>query len=125
MFYRAPGFRLSAFELRLSAADDLRSCGRQGIIGINHALPFLNRHAVLLLRDRHQIPFLDLKGVEDLARDDHLPSLSDTGDPLWSCGCFPGHAFILRRLLVSYFGFSAICMLAFALRLQNPDNTVH
>jgi hypothetical protein len=27
--------------------------------------------------------------------------------------------------LVSYFGFSAICMLAFALRLQNPDNTVH
>jgi uncharacterized membrane protein HdeD (DUF308 family) len=27
--------------------------------------------------------------------------------------------------LVSYFGFSAICMLAFALRLQNPDNTAH
>jgi hypothetical protein len=27
--------------------------------------------------------------------------------------------------LVSYFGFSAICMLAFALRLQSPDNTVH
>jgi uncharacterized membrane protein HdeD (DUF308 family) len=26
--------------------------------------------------------------------------------------------------LVSYFGFSAVCMLAFALRLQNPDNTV-
>jgi hypothetical protein len=27
--------------------------------------------------------------------------------------------------LVSYFGFSAICMAGLALRLQNPDNTVH
>jgi hypothetical protein len=53
MFYRAPGLRLSEFELRLSAADDLRFCGRQGIIGINPALPFLNEYAVLLLRERH------------------------------------------------------------------------
>ncbi len=67
---------------------------RQGVIGIN-VPAFLNKHAVLLLRDRHEVPFLDLKGVEDLARDDHLPALSYPGDPFFRCGCFCGHAFYI------------------------------
>src|SRR5438445_5298159 len=103
MFYDAPGLRLSAFELRLAAADDLRFRGRQGVIGINRALALLNQHAILLLRDRHEIPFLDLKGVEDLARDDHLSALSYAGDPFFSCCGLAGHAFsITSRLLFRF-----------------------
>ena len=65
----------------------------QAVIGINHPFAFLNQHAVLLLRDRHQIPFLDLKSVEDLAWDNDLPATSYAGDLFFSCGCFSGHDF--------------------------------
>src|SRR6266853_985578 len=71
MFDDAPGFRLSTFELRLTAADNFRFRGRQGVIGINHAFRFY-KYAVLLLGERHEIPRLELEGFEDLSWNHHL-----------------------------------------------------
>src|SRR5436190_1693827 len=86
MFHSAPGFRLSTFELSLTAAHDFRFRWREGVLGIKHTFRFY-QHAVLLLGERHKVPHLEFEGFENLARDDHLPALPHATDSLFGCGC--------------------------------------
>jgi hypothetical protein len=55
----------------------------QNIVGINHAFWF-DEHTVRLSGERYKVPFLELEGFEHVARDHHLPALSDASDPLFS-----------------------------------------
>jgi hypothetical protein len=44
MFYDAPGFRLTALELRFASADDLRLLGRKRVVGISFAFRYAGIH---------------------------------------------------------------------------------
>jgi hypothetical protein len=60
------GHELSLAHLPFGLLHESALFGRQYVIGIDHA-PGRDEHAVLLLSERHEIPFPDVEGFEHLA----------------------------------------------------------
>jgi hypothetical protein len=59
--------------------------GGEYVVGINHA-PGLDKHPILCSRECHEIPLLDVEGLEHVPRNSHLATLTDPANPLLGCG---------------------------------------
>jgi hypothetical protein len=64
----------------------------QDVVAIIHNALGLDKHAVGLLGERHEITFLQAEGFEDLSWDDHFAPLAYAANRLFSCGgCLRWH----------------------------------
>src|SRR5436305_14734254 len=81
---------LSLSHLSFGLFHESTLFGGKDVVGVDHTFGF-DQNAVLLLGERHKVPFPDVQGVEDVSRDDQLTALADAADPLLSCGWFQSH----------------------------------
>jgi hypothetical protein len=63
---------------------------REDVVRIDHPFRF-HEHAARVLRERHEVAFLEVERFRQCARDHHLAALSNAPDPFFGCGCFIGH----------------------------------
>ena len=81
MFDFGPRPRLPLARLLETLAQSFRLSRDEHIVGVDNPLE-LDKHAILLLSERHKIPLSDVEGFEHLPWNDHLTPLAHAAYPL-------------------------------------------
>jgi hypothetical protein len=94
MLHVPPELEPAGFYLLHPLANSLCFGRGEHVISVNHALGF-DKEPVGPWAECHEIPFPEIKTLDNLARDDYLPPLPNPPDPLSTRACFHCHAFRL------------------------------